>query len=172
MMNTPLLITERLKLRPMCEADFNDFYEYFATKETQDNIGGFPPIQREAVEIIFHNNCNFPLTWAIEEPVTNKMIGDIHFGCVVCGYLAHIGYVMNRKFWGYGYMTEALNKITEFGFKEMDFGRIRAIINAQNKRSEAVLKRCGYEKEAFIRDGDFNGSIADLIYYSKANLFE
>lgn len=168
MIKTPVLYTERLKLRPMTETDFEDFYEYFATEEVRNSIGGFPPTEREAVKTIFMNNCISPFTWAIEHNKTCKVIGDVHFGYIVNNYLAHIGYVLNKSFWGNGYMTEAINKVTEFGFEEMDLGRIRAILLSSNRKSENVLKRCGYKKEAFIRDGDFNGRVENIFYYSKA----
>ena len=169
MAKTPVLYTERLRLRPMEESDFNDFYAYFSTDEVRDAIGGYTPGRPDAIRAIFDNNCQADYTWALELLSENKVIGDTHFGNIIGEYLAHIGYVLHPGYWGHGYATEALAKITAFGFDTLDFGRIRAILLASNRRSEMVLRRCGYHKEAFIREGDFGGRVENLLYYSKGH---
>ena len=39
---------------------------------------------------------------------------------------AHVGYILNRKYWGNGYATETARSMVEFGFKELGVHRIYA----------------------------------------------
>jgi ribosomal-protein-alanine N-acetyltransferase len=163
MTQTPVLYTERLILRPMAVSDYADFCEYFL----QESVGEFVGCNQGMIAQIFQNNLFAPLTWAMMHNETGKMIGDIHFGAIVDGVVAQIGYVLNNHFQGKGFMTEAVLKVTEFGFDTLGFERIRGILRAANKKSENVLIKCGFQKETFLCGHDFNEKNADLLYYSK-----
>ncbi|GHV42157.1 acetyltransferase [Clostridia bacterium] len=164
------LKTPRLLLRKPVPADLEDFLEYFTEPSVANFLGGFPPSDRNGASIIFKGNMLSEYSWVVEltENGRTKVIGDVHFGNIVCGYLAHVGYVFNKNYRGRGYATEALSAVVDYGFSELGFGRIRAITQICNMPSQRLLERCGFTKEALIYDGDFNGKIDDLFYYSKS----
>lgn len=64
---------------------------------------------------------------------------------------AYLGYYLAEKYTGKGYMTEAVNLILRFAFKELKLHRIEANVQPENKASIAVLQRCGFTREGFSR---------------------
>ena len=64
---------------------------------------------------------------------------------------AYLGYYLAEKFTGRGYMTEAVELVLRFAFKELKLHRVEANVQPENKASIAVLQRCGFTKEGFSR---------------------
>jgi ribosomal-protein-alanine N-acetyltransferase len=64
---------------------------------------------------------------------------------------AYLGYYLFEKFTGKGYMTEAVELVLQFAFKDLKLHRIEANVQPENLPSIAVLKRCGFTKEGFSR---------------------
>ena len=86
------------------------------------------------------------INFAIVLKETKELIGGID----VVGYLEGtpvIGYVLSRKYWNHGYMSEACQKVIELLF---DLGYEKIIIDAvkENIASNKVIEKCGgiYEK--------------------------
>ena len=99
-----------------------------------------------------------------------KFIGKIQISGVIYGVFKSgiIGYSMDREYEGRGYMKEALAKIIEYAFKEMELHRLEASTLIDNKKSQSVLNGCGFkelgvnEKYLFI-----NGEWKDHITFYK-----
>ena len=64
------------------------------------------------------------------------------------GKFVHLGYFTHEKFWGNGYVTEALNEIIRFAFEENGVYRITTGCLSENTGSERVMQKCGFIKEA------------------------
>lgn len=62
-----------------------------------------------------------------------------------------IGYWCRKRFAGQGYITEAVNAITRFGFESLNAERIFIRCDANNTRSAAVARRAGYRLEGVMR---------------------
>lgn len=72
---------------------------------------------------------------------TNELIGGID----VCGYIDGvpvIGYVLSRKYWNNGYMTEACSKVIEFLFS-LGYDKIKIDAAVENVSSNKVIQKCG-----------------------------
>jgi len=65
---------------------------------------------------------------------------------------AEVGYWVGEEYWGKGYATEALNKILDKGFNELNFTRIQAHVFEGNIASEKLLLKCGFEYERFLKN--------------------
>ena len=78
-----------------------------------------------------------------------------------------IGYFIEEKSQGKGYIAEAVKKIIEFLFKELSANKLEIHTKATNSKSIGVAERCGFTKEAHIRDrGRTNeGAVVDLLYF-------
>ncbi|MCC6526825.1 MAG: GNAT family N-acetyltransferase [Polyangiaceae bacterium] len=63
-----------------------------------------------------------------------------------------LGYSLSRAAEGQGYMTEALRLSTAHVFDALGMHRIQANHMPHNRRSEAVLRRLGFEVEGYARD--------------------
>jgi ribosomal-protein-serine acetyltransferase len=65
--------------------------------------------------------------------------------------LFEIGYWCRKRYEGQGYITEAVRRISRFGFEVMNAERIAIRCDAQNARSAAVARRAGYTLEGIMR---------------------
>ena len=80
-----------------------------------------------------------------------------------------IGYWVRTKFMGQGFVTEAVNGITAYAFKHLHANRVEIRCDAQNIRSAAVAKRCGFLLEGILRHDalDVEGQLRSTMVYSK-----
>jgi RimJ/RimL family protein N-acetyltransferase len=75
---------------------------------------------------------------------------------------AEIGYWLGEAHWGHGIVTKALAAITQHAFANFDLVRLQAGVFAWNPASMRVLEKCGYHKEAILRQSVFkDGEITD-----------
>ncbi|AJA46195.1 ribosomal-protein-alanine acetyltransferase [Clostridium pasteurianum DSM 525 = ATCC 6013] len=93
-------------------------------------------------------------------------IGKIQISGIIYGIFKSgiVGYSIDKEYQGKGYMKEALGKIIEYAFNEMNLHRLEASTLIDNKRSQFLLKSCGFkeiginEKYLFI-DGQWKDHI-------------
>lgn len=64
---------------------------------------------------------------------------------------ADLGYVLHQVYWRKGYVTEAGQRMLEFGFEELKLNRIFATAATENVASRAVLSRLGMTLEGTLR---------------------
>jgi ribosomal-protein-alanine N-acetyltransferase len=67
-------------------------------------------------------------------------------------HLAEIGYWLGEEYWGKGIATAALRQMTEFGFSSRNFRKLCAPVLAANIASMRVLEKCGYQREAILKN--------------------
>lgn len=100
------------------------------------------------------------------------IIGSIALSDIVRGAFcsAYLGYKLDERMQGRGYMTEAVMRMTEFGFETLQLHRIEANVMPHNAASLRVLKKCGYESEGLARRYlRINGVWEDHIHMVKLN---
>jgi RimJ/RimL family protein N-acetyltransferase len=80
-----------------------------------------------------------------------------------------IGYWVRKQFAGQGYVTEAVNAITDFAFREFNANRVEIRMDDDNVLSWRVAERCGFEREALLRNErrKLDGSLGNTRVYSK-----
>ena len=69
---------------------------------------------------------------------------------------AEIGYWIRTSFSGNGFMTEAIQALTDYGFTELKLKRIEIRCDTTNKKSRAIPERLGYELESIIENDDMS----------------
>ena len=62
-----------------------------------------------------------------------------------------IGYWLDTKFEGRGLMTEAVERLTNFAFEELNARRVEIRCDEENVRSRYVAERVGYELEGTLK---------------------
>ena len=78
-----------------------------------------------------------------------------------------VGYELNPKAQGKGYMQEALRATIDWGFEHMQLNRIEAQVHPSNEASIKSVKRLGFQEEGLLRElGFWNGQFHDMIQYS------
>lgn len=79
----------------------------------------------------------------------------------------NIGYAINPRFGGQGYMTEAVREILKLGNTELGLHRIWATADVENTASWRVMERVGMEREGLLRHHQLvRGEWRDSYLYS------
>ncbi|MEP7170809.1 MAG: GNAT family N-acetyltransferase [Bacteroidota bacterium] len=172
----PVLETERLFFRQINANDVQDVFE-LRTNERVIKYSDRPKMKniQEAVEMIKKISTSYGnnegIAWAMEMKETKKTAGHITYWRIIKEHhRAEIGYALLPDYWGKGIMTEAINKIIEFGFSEMKLHSIEANVNPANLPSIKLLERTGFKREAYFKENYFfEGRFLDSAIYSLIN---
>lgn len=81
-----------------------------------------------------------------------------------------IGYWLDQSMEGHGYMTEAVEAITNFAFEQLHAMRIEIRCDEENNKSRLVAERAGYELEGILRQNDVaidGKSLRNMCVYAK-----
>lgn len=80
-----------------------------------------------------------------------------------------IGYWCRTPYVGHGYVTEAVNAITDFAFKHLLANRVEIRCDTRNTRSIAVARRCGFLQEGILRHDSLgvDGELRSTFVFSK-----
>jgi RimJ/RimL family protein N-acetyltransferase len=65
---------------------------------------------------------------------------------------AEMGYWIGKKFWGLGLMTEAINLLARFGFRELKLNKIYARVFEENIASMKALEKNKFRHEGVLRN--------------------
>ena len=84
----------------------------------------------------------------------------------VARFTAEVGYWFGEAWWGRGFATEALRRLTGYAFESFQYERLEAWVFATNPASARVLEKAGYEREAILRRSAFkDGRFLDCHLY-------
>lgn len=138
--------TERLVLRPFRFSDREDFFEIAGHSENLAFIFPCTASQAESDFLLVHSFMKAPLgVWAIEDKVSQKMIGAIRFEqLAVQDKTGEIGYFVNKTFWKKGIATEALKNLVFLAFQEIGLDLLKIVVHQENKASERVAQKAGF----------------------------
>jgi RimJ/RimL family protein N-acetyltransferase len=82
-----------------------------------------------------------------------------------------IGYWIDTRYAGQGYVTEAIEALTEFGLKTLGFRRIEIRCDPLNERSHAIARRLGYQLDGhFVHNTvapDDPSRLCDTLVFSR-----
>ena len=171
----PELKTYRLLLRKLRLADAPAIFflrsdavvlKYLSKKPASTIEEAVAFINRVNSEI----DSNDAIIWAIElQENLGKAIGYICYWRVQKEhYRAEIGYGLHPQHWRKGIMKEAILKVLEYGFNDMQLHSVEGRINPDNMASSAILEATGFQREAYFKeDFYFNGKFEDTAVYSK-----
>ena len=105
--------------------------------------------------------------FAIREKENLKLIGAIGLHLDFANRKAEIGYWLGKPFWNKGYVSEALQRILQFGFEELHLNKIFASHFPHNPTSGKVLQKNGFEFEGILKQEVLkNGQFLDLHRYA------
>lgn len=168
------LETERLWLRRFTVEDAESMYNNWASDDEVTKYLTWPAhdsveTTKKSVEywVSQYTNEDF-YHWAIVPKELGQPIGTI--GAVdqnnAMG-MVHIGYCIGKDWWGQGYMSEALNRLIEFFFEEVNVNRIESRFDPRNPGSGKVMEKCGLQYEGTSRQSDQNNQgICDATNYA------
>lgn len=149
--NVPTYELLELRLRPVQMIDYLDMYDYGSDDEvtkmlTWDSFKS-PEGAKNAIKNIFltRPERGIPYAHAIIHKKDNKMIGTCDFPSIDWSKKeATLGYCMNRRYWGKGYMTQVVKQIIAYAFEELDLDSIKVQHHPENIGSKKVILKCGF----------------------------
>lgn len=169
----PLLLTERLRLRPLRMDDISDVFEYASNSDIATYTVWEPHETIQDSELFVQSILNQyereeVAAYGIEFKEERKVIGT-------CGFIMHdeqshkaeLAYALSPKYWGRGFAIEAAKAWVKYGFEQLNLNRIEAGCHAGNISSEKVMKRLGMQYEGTLRKDMFvKGSYRDTKVYA------
>ncbi len=170
-MDNKKLITGRLCLRRISTDDAAAMYELAKDPEVGPPAGWKPHESIEESTDIINSIFLTGDSFAVTDRETGVFMGVIAFEND--RYRPHansreLGYWLGRRYWGYGFMTEAARAVIDYGFDVKGFDQIGICTSETNKRSQSVIKKCGFIYEGTIRRTYriYDGSLRDSRVYS------
>ena len=169
----PTIETERLLLRKITLNDASDMFEYASNPEVSEYTMWSTHVSIEDTKYFLKSLTKMYkkrelVDWGIVHKAEKKFIGT-------CGFVewsmthsrAEIGYALSARYWSEGYMSEAVNAIIEFGFREMLLNRVMGRCEVNNIASARVMEKVGMQFEGILRQQLFvKGKYWDLKIYS------
>ncbi|MFL6697262.1 MAG: GNAT family N-acetyltransferase [Vitreoscilla sp.] len=171
----PILQGERCLLRALVPEDAPALVVHANDPAVARNLfDAFPqPYTHEAAEAWAAHEANsgaFGRVWAVV--VNDSLVGCIGLrqepGWLRCN--AEIGYWIGQAFWRRGIASDAVRQVVDWAFAAVpEITRIHAPIFAGNDGSQAVVRQCGFVREAIlpqsaIKDGQVIDRVVWAIY--------
>jgi RimJ/RimL family protein N-acetyltransferase len=157
------LETDRLRLRPFSEDDFEALYAY----QSRPDVVRFlywevrsPQEVREALEKKIESRAirseGNVLALALELKEASQVIGDFILQLTSEQHrTAELGYVIHPDHHGHGYATEAGRVLLRIAFEHLHLHRVVAGLDARNAASARVLEKLGMRQEAHFVENEF-----------------
>ncbi|GAA2456748.1 GNAT family N-acetyltransferase [Actinomadura vinacea] len=166
-----MLETERLILRPLAGADFDDYAAMLAdpdvTSGLAETVGTSPSdAWHSLATFIGHHQIRGYSHWAVIEKETGKFAGRAGpwspHGFPGLG----VGWCLSREHWGKGYATEAGRAALAYCFSALDAEEVISLILPSNRRSAAVAERIGHR---YLRDEEYHGQTVHVYGQRRQN---
>jgi ribosomal-protein-alanine N-acetyltransferase len=157
-----VLVTARLRLRPIAESDVDDLWPYASDPELPRMMSWAAHTDRsQTLEFVREVSKalagNAGVTWAIEHD--GRAVGcvgldGIQFTLRACRIdRAELGYWIAPPLWGRGLMTEAAHAVVTFGFERVGLHKITVGCIAENIGSRRVIEKLGF-RPLGVREDD------------------
>ncbi len=153
------------------ELDNKEFFKEFSVITGEDFYTLL--MQKEVIEQSTENReAGREYNFAIVENETGRLVGSINLFRIFRGPLqsSMIGYVVDKKFNGRGYATEAIRLAADYAFQELGLHRIEAGVMPHNAPSIRALEKAGFEREGLARKNvQINGQWQDHVVMAIIN---
>jgi aminoglycoside 6'-N-acetyltransferase len=145
-------------MRAFQDRDIEVFAAYRSDPDVAKYQGWDTPYSLEkAAQFVAENKVIRPGTpgeWhqiAIELKDGGNFIGDCVFHILAeDAQQAEIGFTLARLYQGQGYATEAVTRLVDYLFGDLQLHRIRATCDVENLASSKLLERIGMRREAYF----------------------
>ncbi|MDJ0705498.1 MAG: GNAT family N-acetyltransferase [Leptolyngbyaceae cyanobacterium MO_188.B28] len=158
MLAQPTLETNRLILRPLTHVDAPSIQVVASIRAIADTMISIPhPYPKgEAERYISRQIAEFKdghsVSFAIVRKYEQAFCGVIEIRDIEREHSqAELSFWLAVEAWGRGYMSEALERILSFGFKNLDLNRLYAYHMVRNPGSGKVLQKNGFVQEGVLR---------------------
>lgn len=147
--------TERLVLRTPTVEDSDAIYEEYAADlevtryltwsrhDSRDTVAEF------LTELLDREQVGKEHPWVLTLASGRRPIGMVT--ARLEGHKADIGYVLGRRHWKHGFMTEAVVAVVQHLLNNPEIVRVWAVCDVENIGSARVLEKSGFAREGVLR---------------------
>lgn len=165
-----LIGTQRLELRPLSEADVEGLADILANEEVSKTFM-VPQFKDRAQAVdLARKLVGFSSISNEEHLVYGVFLNGSLIGFVNdCGFSdseIEIGYVIDPRFWGSGYATEAVRAVLD-DLHDMGFERVVAGYFENNIASLRVMEKCNMKRIDRIEHYEYRGVTHKCLYCEK-----
>ena len=167
--------TERLLISIYAVGDGNEVYELIRSNYDylREEVSEFSAIKsiEDAEEYVRLKR----IAWLsrerfvpkIVDKATGRIIGELWIEPKWDRMIFEIGYLIQEESQRNGYVTEAVKRMIEFLFTELGANKLEILTKVSNSRSVGIALRCGFTKEAQLRQRSRTsaGEAVDLEIY-------
>ncbi len=154
MLNGPLIVTERLILRPPAAEDFEAAAAFHADAETMRFLGG----AKERSEA-WRAWCTLAGSWHIEgfgmfsmiERASGRWIGRTGPWRPADWPVGEVGWAVAKDFAGKGFAQEAAVASIDYAFDQLGWDAVHHLIDPENAASIALAERLGSQRMGSAR---------------------
>ncbi|XP_057485153.1 uncharacterized protein LOC130771551 [Actinidia eriantha] len=159
----------RISLRPFNLSDADDLFSWAKDERVTQYLRWHTITTREEA-LKYLKEVAIPHPWRRSICIYDRSIGYVSIKPESGGdrHRAHVGYAVAAEYWGQGIVTVALKLAVVRVFEEFPYlVRLEALVEEENKGSQRVLEKVGFQKEGFLRKYGYNkGQIRDMFIYS------
>lgn len=167
----PVIETKRLLIRPFLESDAEAVFACCRNPNLGMNAGWAPHESVEESRKFLQDICiGQKYQWAITLKDTDQLIGSI--GVIPDPKRENsgawmLGYWLDESYWGKGLMSEAVQTILLYCFKELRMNLITATCYPHNQRSQRLLLQNGFLHEGTLTQAEStsDGNTYDYLCY-------
>lgn len=104
--------------------------------------------------------------WAALLKETGKIVSQVGLAMQPCcnDEVLGLGYLLKKKFWHWGYATEAAAACKRYAFVQLDREKVYAIIKVDNRPSMKVVRRLGMEREREFTTRYYHGNMLHYLF--------
>lgn len=150
---------KRILLRPPRMSDAEDIYRNLRVRIIGKWLPNLPKPYKKKNASEYVRKCKRDLekmeqyNFLITEQKTGIVAGAIGFVKLdKKDKNGELGYWLGKRYWGKGFMSEAVGLILNFGFNKLKLHRIYARVFEENIASSVVLKKAGFKLEGRMRE--------------------
>ena len=149
-----MLRSERLLYRPPVRGDAQQIFDVYANDQAVTRYLSWPRhISLEQTHAFIDFSEEEWSRWQtgpllIESVSDGSLLGSTGLA-LETPFRASTGYCLAQSAWGRGYATEALQRMQALA-AEMGLWRLEALVHQAHDVSAHVLKKCGFEQEAYM----------------------
>lgn len=160
----PTLYAQRLRLRAPEREDISIFLKWVNDPEVAEHLELFTVINRMQEEAWFDgkstgNRAEMPLVIEIRQPDGDDWIpiGNLAFMDInPFNRSAEIGIMIGEKqYWDQGYGTEAMRRMCQYGFEQLNLHRIFLRVFEGNERGKRAYQKVGFVYEGTMREARY-----------------
>ncbi len=168
----PTLTSQRLQLRQIVNTDLPNIFKglshpdiiryygvsYDSMEATKDQMRWFAELEQKGTGI----------WWAVCDRENGDFLGAGGFNNREEKHQkAEIGFWLLPKYWGKGFMKEAMPVICKYGFEKLNLHRIEGFVEAENSNCKKAMAKLNFVKEGTMKDCEIkDGRFISLDIYA------